>query len=128
MVSFPTVYVLNRTIGYGRPFSLKTLTDRHSGQSLFSEFVHVFTFTKHFVVFNERKSCSLLFAFSVSLCFCHSAGAICLCWKGSGEGHSVDCGLTYMLRRGALSAAAGNAETSAPTSWFMSSVIYRLVI
>ena len=30
MVSFPTVHVFNRTIGYGRPLSLTPLTDRHS--------------------------------------------------------------------------------------------------
>ena len=33
MVSFPIVNVANMAIGYGRPLSLKSLTDRHSGRT-----------------------------------------------------------------------------------------------
>ncbi len=36
--------------------------------------MHVFTCTNLIVVTNKRKSCNLLFVFSESWCFCHSAG------------------------------------------------------
>ena len=68
-----------------------------------------FIATNFIVVPNKRRSCNLLFAFSVSLCLCRKASAV---------RHPVDCGLYSVLRRGAF----------APTNCLLFSTGWSLIV